>query len=160
MHRTRLILLPLLGLITALLLSGCQAQVDRNADGSLHVETTMTEDQIQQQIETAISGKQLQDVTVDLREDWIMVSGTTQGEGGRAATMQFRLDLSAVDGRLSAVVSEVQVNGRSVPDDRVAGWNQKISEKLAQAAQKNEKATLQRVTITPDAVTMQWRVAR
>jgi hypothetical protein len=154
----RVVLMPLLALAAILLLSGCSARVDRNEDGSLLVETTMSETSIQRQLSAALSSEKINDVNVDLRNGWIQVNGSLTGENGRINEIQFRLDLGVADGHLTAAISDVQINGRSVPASQTAGWNERISAQLEQTGRNSERASLQGVAITDDLLTMQWRL--
>jgi hypothetical protein len=42
----------------------------------------------------------------------------------------------------------------------VDNWNQTIANRLSNLGKKNEKATLQAISITPELVTMTWKVTR
>ncbi len=148
-----------LAVLAGLLLGACQANITRNPDGSLRVETTMTGAAIQTEVQAAIEDSQFQDVTVDLQSGYILVSGERQRlEGGQTDTLSFRLDLGVQDGILTALVSDAQINGKPVEADRVSRWNERIADRLTRAGQRHANSTLQSVTVTAEAVTMVWRV--
>jgi hypothetical protein len=73
-------------------------------------------------------------------------------------TLTFRLDLGVSDGFLTATVSNAQIDGVPVEQDRVTLWNERIANRLAKAGQRRANSTLQSVSISSDAVTMVWRV--
>lgn len=154
-------LFQMLGLLIVIVLavSACSIDVGRNPDGSLRVESSMTEASMQAEIEAAIADPLLQDFTVDLRDGYASVSATRKRVGSEETdTMTFRLDLGVDDGHLTATVSEVQLNDRPIDEERVTVWNERIATKLERAGRRNPDSTLQSVTISQDALTMIWRV--
>jgi hypothetical protein len=154
-------LVTLLGLLVAVAVAGsaCSLNIERNPDGSLTVESSMTEASLQAEIEAAIADPLIRDLTADLRNGYVFVSAERQRLGSEQTdTMTFRLDLGVSDGHLAATISEAQINGLSIEEERVALWNERIATKLERAGQRNPDSTLQAVTISQDAVTMVWRV--
>ncbi len=152
-------ILIILAALTAPLLSACQANITRNPDGSLRVETTMTEAALQTEIQVAIADTQFENLTVDLQPGYMLVSGVRQRlYSDQTDTLTFRLDLGAQDGLLTAVVSDAKINGEPVDVARVALWNERIANRLTRFGNNHPRSTLQSVTVTSDAVTMVWRV--
>jgi hypothetical protein len=142
-----------------LLLGACSANVTRNTDGSLSVTSTITGDSLNAEIKSALADPLVQDVTVTLQSGYADVSATRKRlDSDKLDTLTFRLDLGASGGQLTATVSNAQVDGRAVEADRVAEWNTRIANRLANFSQRRENSTLQSVTITPEGVTMVWRV--
>jgi len=154
-------LITMLGLLImmGLAVSACSVNIERNPDGSLTVESSMTEDSLQNEIEAAIADPLIRDLTIDLHDGYIFVTAE-RGRviGDETDTMTFRLDLGVSDGHLTAMISEAQLNGLPIEEARVAVWNERIATKLARSGQHNPNSTLQTVTIGEDAVTMVWRV--
>ena len=151
----------MLGLLIVMIVtvSACSLDIKRNPDGSLTVESSMTEASLQAELEAAIADPLMRDFTADLREGYVFVSAERERmSGGEIDTMTFRLDLGVSDGHLTATISEVQLNGLPIEDARVAGWNERIATKLERAGQRNPNSTLQAVAISPDALTMVWRI--
>jgi hypothetical protein len=150
-----LILAALLGA----LLSACQATISRNEDGSLRVETSMTEAALQTEITAAIADPLIQSVTVDLQSGYLLVSGERKRlNSEQTDTLAFRLDLGVGDGFLTAAVSEAEIDGVPVEAERVALWNERIANRLERAGQRRANSMLQSVAISGEAVTMVWRV--
>ena len=139
--------------------SACSIDVDRNADGSLQVSTTISETSLASEIEAGIANPAIENVDVDLQDGFVDVSATRARPGGGGSdTMTFRVDLGVSDGRLDVVVSEVEVAGHPVDEAVVGNWNATLSNKLERAARRNPDATLQAVSITGDEVSFSWRV--
>jgi hypothetical protein len=86
-------LILILGLLGALV-SGCTANITRNADGSLMVETTMTGKSLQSEIQAAIADPLIQNLTVRLEPGYINASGERKRlNSDQTDTLTFRLDL-------------------------------------------------------------------
>lgn len=145
--------------VAALVLSGCSLNVDREADGSLRVEAIMPEESLQAELEVAIADPLLRDLAADLRDGAVFVTAERDRVTGEETdTVTFRLDLGVSDGHLTAVVSDLLVNGVAAHDERVAVWNERIATHLARAGQRHPNSTLQAVTVGDDALTMIWRI--
>ena len=154
--------LILLLIIPALLVSACKADVSRNDDGSLNVETAISQAELQEVITAAIADPLVQDLTASLQSGYILVSGTRQrlNDASKTDTMSFRLDLSVSNGQLTAMISNAEIDGQPVEQNRVDNWNQTITNRLSNWGGRSENATLQAVNITPENVTMAWLVTR
>jgi hypothetical protein len=149
----------ILAALLGLLLTACQASIARNEDGSLRIETSMTEAAIQSEIEAALADPLIQSVTVDLQSGYALVSGTRKRlNSDQTDTLTFRLDLGVREGFLTAAISNAEVDGVPVEAERVALWNERIANRLERAGQRRPNSTLLSVTITSDSVTMVWRV--
>ena len=146
-------------ILAALALSACQANISRNSDGSLRVETSMTESALQSEISAAIADPLIQSITVDLQNGYIQVSGVRKRlNSNQTDEMSFRLDLGVSDGHLTAAISNALIDNVPVDQARVDLWNTRIATRLTNAGQRNAKSSLQSVSLTPDEVTLTWRV--
>lgn len=148
--------------VFALLLSACKANVSRNGDGSLDVETSITQQELQEVISSSIADPLIQNLTVSLQSGYILVSGTRQrlNDSSNTDTLSFRLDLEASNGELVATISDAQLDGKPIEQNRVENWNQTITNRIALIGQKNPNSTLKSVTITSSEVIMIWNVTR
>ena len=145
-----------------LILGACKADFSRNDDGSLTMETAVTQEQIQETISSAIADPLIQDLTASLQNGYVSVSGTRQrlNDPGKTDTMSLRLDLRVSNGQLTASISDAQIDGVDIEQNRVDNWNQTIANRLSNFGGRSENATLQSVAITPEQVTMTWLVNR
>ena len=145
-----------------LILGACKADFSRNDDGSLTMETAVTQEQIQDTISSAIADPLIQDLTASLQNGYVSVSGTRQrlNDPGKTDTMSLRLDLGVSNGQLTASISDAQIDGVDIEQNRVDNWNQTIANRLSNFGGRSENATLQSVAITPEQVTMTWLVNR
>lgn len=139
--------------------NACNVQVERNSDGSLKVETTMTEAVIQTEITAALADPLIQNVEVDLKNGYILVTAERRRlKGDQTDALNFLLALGASQGKLTASISEARLNDLPVDSEWVAVWNQRIANRLARTGQRNPNSTLQTVTIGSDDLKLVWRV--
>jgi hypothetical protein len=154
--------LALLFLIILLLVTACKKDIVRNDDGSLTVETTISQQELQEVITSSIADPLVKNVTVSLQSGYVLVSGEHQrlNDSSKTDTLTFRLDLSVSNGQLSAAISNAQIDNVSIEQNRVDNWNQTIANRIAKIGRKSDKATLQAISVTPESVTMRWKVTR
>jgi len=157
--KTKQLMTTLLLIVMGLAVSACSVNIERNADGSLTVESSMPEDSLQDEIEAAIADPLMRDFTADLHDGYILVSAERERVmSSETDTMIFRLDLGVSDGHLTATISDAQLNDLPIEEERVAVWNERIATKLERSGRRNPDSTLQAVTISDDALTMVWRI--
>jgi hypothetical protein len=146
-------------LVSTLVLSACGLSLERNPDGSLRLETSMTEESLQDEIDWAIADPLITNFETDFRPGYIHVTADRKRVGSEVIdTMTFRLTLGVADDHLTAVISDVVVDGFPVDDGRVDVWNQTIATRLERAGKQNADSSLQEVVVSDEAVTMVWRI--
>ena len=161
MKSTTKVLIILMALLL-LLTSACKANISRNKDGSLTVETTISQQELQNAITAAIADPLVKNITVSLQTGYISVSGERQrlNDAGKMDTLGFRLDLTASNGQLTSSISNAQLDGKPLEQSRIDNWNQTLANRLSKIGQKNPNSTIQSVSITSQAVTMTWNVTK
>jgi hypothetical protein len=154
--RISVLLIALVFLVTA-----CKANISRNQDGSLDVETTISQQELQEVISASIADPLIKELTVSLQSGYVLVSGTRErlNDPSKTDTLNFRLDLGVSNGQLTSSISDAQLDGVSIEQDRVDHWNETIANRIAILGKKNPNSTLKSVVITPDVVTMTWNVS-
>src|SRR5689334_10537615 len=89
----------LIGIISliAILLTACKADVTRNSDGSYTVETTVSQEELQDAITASIADPLIKDITVSLQSGYVLVSGERArlNDNSKTDTLTFRLDMAA-----------------------------------------------------------------
>jgi len=156
--KTRIMVLGLL-MVMGLAVSACSVEIERNTDGSLAVESSMTGDALQDELEAAIADPLVREFTADLHDGYILVTSERERVMSDGTdTMTFRLDLGVSDGHLTATVSDALLNDLPIEEERVAVWNERIATKLGRSGQRNPNSTLQAVTVSEDGLTMTWRI--
>lgn len=157
MNKKTLIILTLL----ALALSACNANIQRNDDGTFTVETTISQADLQDVIRSSIADPLVQDITVSLQDGYILVSGTRQRLNNSSETdiLSFRLDLGVSNGNLTASISNALLDDTPIEEARVSNWNQTIAKRLSNFGGRNENAILQSVSITSSELKIVWNVS-
>ncbi|MCD6287224.1 MAG: hypothetical protein J7M39_15050 [Anaerolineae bacterium] len=152
--------LAMVGLATiALLMSSCSVDIDRNRDGSLSVTGRMSAESLQDEITAAIKDPLVEELSVELRDSYILVSGDRRRTtGDEIDALHFRLDLGVEDGRLAVAVSDAEIYNRPTDEGRVALLNKRLANNLTRAAQRHPNSTLTSVQITRGGVVMTWHV--
>ena len=146
----------------ALVASACRANISRNSDGSVTVETTISQAELQDAISASIADPLIQELNASLHSGYILVTAKRQrlNDSSKTDDMSFRLDLGVSNGELTATISDAQIDGIAVEKNRVDHWNETITSRILILGKKNPNSSLQSVSVTPDLVTMTWRVAK
>ena len=154
--------LCLLFLAIFFLISACRANISRNEDGSLAVQTTISQQELQEAITASIADPLIKELTVSLQSGYVLVTGQRErlNDPGKTDTLTFRLDLGVSNGQLTAMISNAQLDGVSVEQSRVDHWNQTLASRLLILGKKNPNSSLESVNVTPEAVNLIWKVSR
>ncbi|MEP6895244.1 MAG: hypothetical protein ABI986_06525 [Chloroflexota bacterium] len=146
----------------SLLFSACRANISRNSDGSLTAETTISQQELQTAISSAIADPLVKNITVSLQSGYVLVTGERQrlNDASKTDILSFRLDLGVSNGQLSSSISNALLDGKPLEQNRVDNWNQTIANRISKIGQKNPNTTIQSVNVTSAAVTMTWKVTK
>jgi hypothetical protein len=143
----------------ALLAGACSIDVARNDDGSLQVESVLTEESVRNEIARGINDPQVNYVTVDMKDGYALVAAERKRDIGVGVdSISFRVDLSVGDGHLLANVSDAVWDDVPIPQELVDVWNEKLAARLEADGRKDPDSTLVAVNLTEDALTMEWHV--
>lgn len=149
-------------IIFTFLLSACRANISRNSDGTVTVETTISQQELQEAITASIADPLITELNVTLQSGYVTVTGQRQrlNDASKTDSLSFRLDLGVSGGQLTATISNALLDNKPLDQSRVDHWNQTIANRLSMINEKNSKGTLNSVSITSQAVTMNWTVTR
>lgn len=144
------------------LISACRARVARNNDGSLTVETTLSQRELQDAITASIADPLITEMTVSLQSGYALVNGERQhlNDASKTDKLSFRLDLGVSNGQLTATISTALLDGIPIEQNRVDHWNQTIASRIIILGKKNPNSSLQSVVVTSEAVTMTWNISK
>jgi len=144
----------------AFLLSACRANISRNGNGSLTVDTSITQQELQDAITAGIADPLVKNVTATLQAGYISVSAARQrlNDASKSDTLTFQLDLGVSNGQLTATISNAKLDNQSLEQTRINNWNQTIANRISRIAQKRPNSSLQSVSITTSDVSMTWIV--
>ena len=136
-----------------------------DGEGSTIVTISLTESEFNALLATAIANSDnplLRDPSVDFRNGQVVVSGEHErrdGSGRVAGTMN--LSVGVVDGVLNAQITDANIEGMDLSDERIAEFNARLAEALAgRAVRDNPFATLNSINITDDALQIDIRISR
>ncbi|MFT3896056.1 MAG: hypothetical protein QM730_30945 [Anaerolineales bacterium] len=154
--------LSIVALLFVFLLSACKANISRNNDGTLDVVASITQQQLQEVISSAITDPLIKDLTVSLQPGYVLVSGTRErlNDASKADTLSFRLDLGVSNGQLTSTISNAQLDGKPLEQNRVDHWNETIANRIAKIINKNPNSTIKSVVVAPEAVTLTLTVSK
>ena len=143
----------------ALFAGACTIDVEANPDGSLSVESNITEAQLQDGIDKMIDDPSVEDLNVEFHDGFLTVEGRGPDKTtGAVNTVSFDAALGVVDGRLGVEISEALWNGEPVPQWIVDLWNGSLARELERAGRRHPDSTLQSVVVTDSDITMRWHV--
>jgi hypothetical protein len=144
------------------LISACMPNISRNEDGSLAVQTTISQQELQEAITAAIADPLIKELTVSLQSGYVLVTGQRErlNDASKTDSLTFRLDLGVSNGQLTAMISNAQLDGVRVDQNRVENWNQTLASRLLILGKKNPNSSLESVNVTPEAVNLTWKVSR
>jgi len=147
-------------LLAACLIAACKADIARNSDGSINIETTISQEELQDVITASIADPLVKEVTVSMQQGYVLVYGerVRLNDSSRTDTLSFRLEMGVDNGQLTTRISDATLDGIAIEQDRVNLWNERINNRLARQPQRN--TTLQSLLITPEAITMAWLVSK
>ena len=149
-------------IIIGLLVSSCRFNVTRNGDGTLTVETSISQQELQNEITAAIADPLVKGIAVSLQSGYILVTGEHQrlNDASKTDSLSFRLDLGVSNGQLTTTISDAQLDGKPLDQNRVDNWNQTIANRIQNFGKRRSNATLQSIAVTSSGVNMTWVVNR
>lgn len=154
--------LSILLVALVLVLSACRANISRSSDGSMTVDTTISQQELQDAINASLADPLIQELNVSLQSGYILVTGQRQrlNDASKTDSLTFRVDLGVSNGQLTATISNALLDNKSMEQSRIDHWNQTLASRLVIVGKKRPNSTLQSVSVTAEAITMKWSVAK
>jgi uncharacterized protein YjbI with pentapeptide repeats len=155
-------------LLAVVVLAACRRAeitgVERNPEGGLDVSANLSEADINAAIADAlaIQNPLLRDPQVDLQNRQIVVTGSHQlPNGGETVSGSLTFTLSVNNGALLAQITDADIQGVDLSDERISNFNQRISERMTNRANRENRAvTVQSVNVTDSAVEITFNIQR
>jgi hypothetical protein len=145
----------LLIVLAALLLAGCGANVNVNfnAEGGATITVSLDQARIDELIResptaTDRDGLLTEITSVDLMDGLVRVTGVHVREDGTRLNGSYDFTMSANDGRLSAQVVAVNIEGFNMDDARIARINQELADAFSRAASDSPNVHFDSVVIS------------
>jgi hypothetical protein len=151
-------------IIAALALVGCQGQfnVERNPEGGADVTITLSESDINTAITQALSEREnplLRDPQVDLQPGQIVVSGIhDRNDGSGEVSGTLTATVTVQNGALLAQVTQANIQGVSLSDERIARFNERLAQNFGQRVNNQDGFTMQSVTITDSDMQIKFNI--
>jgi len=149
----------------ALALVGCggRINVERDGDGGLNISVALTEADVNALITDAINNQPdrlLRDVSADLQNGQIVVTGVYDRAGGESTNGSITLAASVTEGLLDVEVRDIDIEGYDADDARLADLNARIVDGLNNRANRDNNVTIQAISITDDELNLTVNVRR
>lgn len=143
----------------ALVAGACSIDVERNDDGSLRVETVLTEESVKNEITKGVDDPQVNYLHLDMKPGYALVDMERERDSGFGVdTISFRIDLRVEDGHLAADVTDAVWNDVPIPQELVDIWNEELAAQLEAEGKEDPDSTLVAVALSEDALTMEWHI--
>lgn len=143
----------------ALVAGACSIDVARNDDGSLQIDTVLTEESLANELAKGIDDPNVEHMAVDMKNGYALVDIEAKRDSGVGVdTISFRVDVFVDDGHLGVNVTEAVWNDVPIPQELTDIWNEELAAELEADAKEDPDSTLIAVEISEDALTMEFRV--
>ncbi len=143
----------------ALFAGACSIDVARNDDGSLNIETVLTEESLANELAKGIDDPNVISMSVDMKDGYALVDMEAKREFGSGTdTVSFKVEMFVVDGHLGVDVTEAVWNDIPIPQELTDLWNEELAAQLEKDAKKDPDSTLVAVELTETDLRMEFHV--
>ncbi|HEX2622168.1 MAG TPA: hypothetical protein VHL11_18550 [Phototrophicaceae bacterium] len=155
----RLMVLVMLAVGTALLMTACTrgdvSDVQRDPAGGIDATVTLSESDINSDITTVLAERPnplLRNPQVDLQPGKIVINGEhDKRDGSGTVNGSITVGVSIMDGKIQASITEINIEGLDLSDERIAAFNERLSAIFARRAERDRGIlNVKSVTITDD----------
>ena len=123
---------------TVVMLSCGLLNLGRNDDGSYRVETNLPLSVVESVINNSSEFTSILNLEMELREGYIYLhADSVSFEGNEISDVTMHLKLSAVNGKLSARITNVEVSGLPIDENMFEQANEMLAQKLEEASNDN-----------------------
>lgn len=164
-----MILRTMLLMLIALAFGACGRgegiDIQRNPEGGVDVSVKFTEADVNEAVAEALSRADnplLRNPTVDLQNGSILVTGEHQKRGGSGSIRgSIALTIGVQNGALLVTVTQANIEGISLTDERIQSLNARLAENFAQRANReNRQITFTSVFIRDDELEINFNARR
>lgn len=142
----------------ALLAGACSIDVARNPDGSLQIETVLTEESLATELAKGIDDPNVISMDVDMKDGYALVAMEAKSEWGDGVDeVAFKVEMFVVDGHLGVNVTEAVWNDIEIPQELTDLWNEELAKELEEGAKEDPDSTLVAVELTENDLRMEFR---
>ena len=142
----------------ALLAGACSIDVARNPDGSLQIETVLTEESLANELARGIDDPNVISMDVDMKDGYALVEMEAKSEWGDGVDeVSFKVEMFVVDGHLGVNITEAVWNDIEIPQELTDLWNEELAKELEEGAKEDPDSTLVAVELTENDLRMEFR---
>jgi len=159
----RWISICILSLTCFLVLAGCRRgdiNIQSDGEGGLDVSITWTEAEVNTIVSETLAevgNPLLRNPQVNFQDGHILVNGEhSQRDGNGTVSGSFILSAAVQNGAILLQVTDVQIEGVDLTDERIADLNARLSQQFNQRAERAQSRafTVQSLVITDDDLTL------
>lgn len=159
----------LLFILMALGVGGCRKgkveSIERNPAGGFDVTVSFAETDINDAIAEALAANGnplLRDPHIDLQNGQILVTGEhDKRDGSGRISGDLTVVLSVQNGVLAAQIVDVNIEGVTMTDERIADFNQRLADKLTRRANReNRQISMLSVETSDERVVVKFNAKR
>lgn len=139
----------------AVFASACSIDIERNADGSLKVDSVLTADSFEAELERDPLNN---DTEISIQNGVMTMTVDGLEETGEEYVATLIVDLGVRNGRLLVDITEADYNGYEVPGWIVDAYNEAIERAIRVGAEDDPNTTLVSLVADNDQILTEWRV--
>lgn len=139
----------------ALVASACSLDIERNADGSLKIDSVLTAESFAAELERDPRNN---DTEISIQNGVMTMTVDGVEETGEAYVATLLVDLRVQDGRLVVDITDADYNGYEVPQWIVDAYNEAIERAIRVGAEDDPNTTLVSLDADNDQIVTEWRV--
>ena len=139
----------------AVFASACSIDIERNADGSLKIDSVLTAESFAAELERDPLNN---DTEISIQDGVMTMTVDGVEETGEEYIATLLVDLGVRDGRLFVDITEADYNGYDVPQWIVDAYNEAIERAIRVGAEDDPNTTLVSLVADNDQIVTEWRV--
>lgn len=139
----------------AVVASACSIDIERNADGSLKIDSVLTAESFAVELERDPLNN---DTEISISDGVMTMTIDGVEETGEDYVATLLVELGVANGRLVVDITEADYNGYEVPEWIVDAYNEAIERAIRVGAEDDPNTTLVSLTADNDQIVTEWRV--
>lgn len=139
----------------AVVASACSIDIERNADGSLKIDSVLTAESFAAELERDPLNN---DTEISIQDGVMTMTIDGVEETGEEYVATLLVDLGVQNGRLFVDITQADYNGYDVPEWIVDAYNEAIERAIRVGAEDDPNTTLVSLVADNDQIVTEWRV--
>jgi len=139
----------------AIVASACSIDIERNADGSLKIDSVLTAESFASELERDPLNN---DTEISIQDGVMTMTIDGVEETGEEYVATLLVDLGVQNGRLLVDITQADYNGYDVPQWIVDAYNEAIERAIRVGAEDDPNTSLVSLVADNDQIVTEWRV--